>query len=199
MNHLKAIAMKASRTRTWALSLGSFAMVSLAVAQGTVHTCEARAACKVIMPAQTSCSAVVTWMGSCSAGFAQGVGSVHFVKGSALVGNFLKGQPVGWTVRHDNGIPSAVDAYETQLMTLGAEGEAQPLVHDCVWDYERERVASAEPGDKACENAAGVLGQQAFSPRMWREFAKVAQRVQVAAAPAGKPLLNEVRVHRSRK
>jgi len=142
-------------------------------------SCEVRPGCNVQVHERASCTDIVGWMGQCSGGYAQGFGSLHFIRGTAIVSRYAQGQPAGEMVWHENGMPSLVGGYDTRLMSIDAKGEVHPLVVECSWDYDSNQVRSAEPGDNRCERSASMLGQAAFSPLLWRTFAKAMQKQQV--------------------
>jgi hypothetical protein len=153
------------------------------------RSCEVRPGCKVQVHERASCTEIVGWMGQCSGGFAQGLGSLHFMRGTAIVSRYSQGQPTGELVWHENGMPAQLGGYDTRLMSIDAKGEVHPLVVDCSWDYERNEVKSSQRGDDRCERSASLLGHAAFSPLIWRSFAKAmldemaARKAPAAAAP----------------
>ena len=142
--------------------------------------CEVRPGCAVFVPQPSEYSAIITWRGKCERGHAQGIGALHFVHGYALVGRYAEGRAQGQVVWHENGIPKGIGEYETQLLSVGAQGVEQTDVVDCTWDFDRQKVVSAGKGDKRCETAAKALGELSFSPEVWRAYAKQARQEQVA-------------------
>ena len=142
-------------------------------------SCEVRPGCAIFVPQPSECSAIVTWRGKCERGQVQGVGALHFVHGYALVGRYAEGRAQGQVVWHENGIPKGIGEYETQLLSLGVNGVEPGSVVDCTWDFDRQKVVSAEKGDKRCETAAKTLGELSFSPEVWRAYAKEAGQGQV--------------------
>jgi hypothetical protein len=139
-----------------------------------LKSCEVQAGCKVFVAQSSDCEAVTAWVGRCERGYAQGTGALHFIHGTALVGRHTDGRSVGAVVWHENGIPKGIGEYETHLVSLDSSGTLQGQVASCSWDFTRDKVASLAGKDKRCEEAAKDLGQFAFSPEVWRAYAKQA-------------------------
>ena len=166
---------------TFALTL--FLVAGSGTAQAgpaSFKSCEVRPGCSIFVPQPSECAAIITWRGKCERGHVQGIGALHFVHGYALVGRYAAGRAQGQVVWHENGIPKGIGEYETQLLSLGAQGVEPAGVVDCTWDFDRQKVVSAGKGDKRCENAAKTLGELSFSPEVWRAYAKQAGQGQVA-------------------
>ena len=171
---------KVSIAATFALTLFLVAGWGAAHAgPASFKSCEVRPGCTIFVPQPSECSAIITWRGKCERGHVQGVGALHFVHGYALVGRYAEGRAQGQVVWHENGIPKGIGEYETQLLSLGAQGVEQSGVVDCTWDFDRQKVVSAGKGDKRCETAAKTLGELSFSPEVWRAYAKQASQEQV--------------------
>lgn len=165
---------------TFALALLLVAGCGLAHAgPASFKSCEVRPGCTIFVPQPSECSAIITWRGKCERGHVQGVGALHFVHGYALVGRYAEGRAQGQVVWHENGIPKGIGEYETQLLSLGANGVEQGNVVDCTWDFDRQKVVSADKGDKRCETAAKNLGELSFSPDLWRAYAKQSSQGQL--------------------
>ena len=156
------------------LALALFAMSSAAPVRSQdlrTQACQVRPHCAVLVSPTARCESILDWVGQCSGGFAQGPGAVHYADATATYGVHNQGRLTGAFVWHRNGIATAIGQYETQLVSLDAAGNSDGAILACTWDEESERLVG-DRTDSKCIQAAAQLGAQAFSPAIWRTFAK---------------------------
>lgn len=136
------------------------------------QACEVRPHCALMMSPTTRCESILDWTGSCSGGFAQGPGAVHYLDATATYGLHKGGRLTGSFVWHRNGLSTAIAQYQTQLVSLDAAGNSNGAILTCTWDEESESLVERDRTDRQCSEVAGQLGAQAFSPEIWRTFAR---------------------------
>ena len=150
------------------------------------QACEVRPHCALLVSPTGRCESILDWTGSCSGGFAQGRGAVHYPDATATYGFHKAGRLTGSFVWHRNGLATVIAQYQTQLVSLDAAGNSDGAILACTWDEESEGLVERDRTDRRCIEAAVQLGAQAFSPTIWRTFAKrmAARRKAPARAPS---------------
>ena len=136
------------------------------------QACEVRPHCALLVSRTARCENILDWTGSCSGGFAQGPGAVHYPDATATYGFHKAGRLTGSFVWHRNGLATAIAQYQTQLVSLDAAGNSDGPILTCTWDEEGESLVERDRTDRQCSAVAGQLGAQAFSPAIWRTFAR---------------------------
>ena len=172
--------------RTLALALCAVSSAPPVGAQDRrTQACEVRPQCTLLVSPTARCESIVDWTGQCTGGFAQGLGAVHYPDATATYGFHKQGRLTGSFVWHTNGIATAIGQYQTQLVSLDAAGNSDGPILACHWDEESESLVERDRTDRKCIEAATQLGARAFSPEIWRTFAKrMTARLRV---PAGTP------------
>lgn len=152
------------------------------------RSCEVRPQCAMLVPPTTRCEKILDWTGSCSGGFAEGVGAAHFLDATATYGRYRNGRLTGSFIWHRNGLLSSPGEYPTQLVTLDKNGYAAGVPQSCAWDEEGDRLFKRDPHERACGEFAAVLGENAFSPQIWKIFARrMTAQLTASALPAANP------------
>ena len=136
------------------------------------QACEVRPHCALLVSPTARCESILDWTGSCSGGFAQGPGAVHYPDATATFGFHKAGRLTGSFVWHRNGLATAIAQYQTQLVSLDAAGNSVGAILTCTWDEESDSLIERDRTDRKCIEAAAQLGAQAFSPAIWRTFAR---------------------------
>ena len=162
-----------SSIRLLALALSAILSSTPAVSRDLrTQACEVRPNCKLLVSPTARCESIMDWTGSCSGGFAQGPGAVHYPDATATYGFHQQGRLTGSFVWHRNGLATAIAQYQTQLVSLDAQGNSDSALLACTWDEESESLVERDRSDRKCIEAAAQLGAQAFSPDIWRTFAR---------------------------